>query len=301
MSEEQLRLRLQVIDLQPRLIDISVPRYLDSINLSQRIVRDAGLQSHWPSGYRRNYFFRARGRQVHPQETLADVGVVDGELVYLLPEPDPVLGLIEQNPEFPEVKPYLGQGLGLLVGYLVAILLWSFAWGMALTLSSHFLVTILPSLGLGVLTVAFSRHAWGGRGSEPRVALTALIMFAIALVPPFFAPITQMGVSLRAFFPILFPGVVIGIAGLIISWLAWWGAVEPLKRQVVIEQKKESAVLLNNCGVCTNPIAVEHEASVPFQCPVCSPRRFHVGCMNAKITEFKGDKRLCPVCNTRLY
>ena len=301
MSEEQLRLRLQVIDLQSRLIDISVPRYLDSLNLAQRIVRDAGLQSHWPSGYRRNYFFRARGRQVHPQETLADVGVIDGELVYLLPEPDPSLGIVEQNPEYPEIKPYFGQGILLLVGYLLSILLWSFGWGMALTMSSSAMVTVFPSLGLAVLAIAFSRHAWGGRGSELRVGITAFVLFLIALVPPFFAPITQTAVSVSEFAPILLPGVVIGVAGLIVSWLAWWGAVEPLRAQVVVEQQQEDTVQSISCGICRNLIAPGKETAAPFQCPNCSHQRFHIGCMNARISSFHGDKRLCPICEVRLY
>ena len=100
MSLAEIRLRIQVIDINPRQIDITVPRYLAADNLSQRIIRDAGLQSHWHSGYRRNYILRARGRVLHPKETLEQLGVVDGEMIYLLPEPDPQVGVVEQNPEF---------------------------------------------------------------------------------------------------------------------------------------------------------------------------------------------------------
>ena len=78
MSLAEIRLRIQVIDINPRQIDITVPRYLAADNLSQRIIRDAGLQSHWHSGYRRNYILRARGRVLHPKETLEQLGVVDG-------------------------------------------------------------------------------------------------------------------------------------------------------------------------------------------------------------------------------
>ena len=86
MSLAEVRLRIQVIDINPKQIDITVPRYLAADNLSQRIIRDAGLQSHWRSGYRRNYTLRARGRVLNPKETLDQLDVVDGEMIYLLPE-----------------------------------------------------------------------------------------------------------------------------------------------------------------------------------------------------------------------
>ena len=96
------------------------------------------MQSHWANRFRRHYYIHARGRMLDHSETLESVGLVDGELIYLLPQPDAQLGVLEQNPAYPEVKPYLGQGLTQLMLTLFAVLLFSFLWGMALVLSKVF-------------------------------------------------------------------------------------------------------------------------------------------------------------------
>jgi hypothetical protein len=297
MSLAEIRLRIQVIDINPRQIDITVPRYLAADNLSQRIIRDAGLQSHWRSGYRRNYTLRARGRVLHPKETLEQLGVVDGELIYLLPEPDEREGVLEQNPEYPEVKSYLGQGSLRLVLMIVLVLSFSFLWGMALTTSKHWVVTILPSLGLATLCVSFARHAWGGRAFQMKIGITALVLYLIALVPPFLAPVVQSGMEVLDFLKILVPGIVMGFASLIISWLAWWGAVEPLNRQVVREQRAlEQDTTLPKCGICVRDVEIEFDTVCQYQCG----RHFHSGCISAKQASFQGDARLCAVCNVRV-
>jgi len=297
LSVSEVRLRIQIIDVDPKQIDVTVPRYLAADNLSQRVIRDAGLQSHWKSGYRRNYTFRARGRVVHPKETLENLGVVDGELIYLLPEPDPALGVIEQNPEYPEVNDYLGQGTPMLAGMVSGVLIFSFFWGMALTTSQHWIVTILPSLGLATLCISFARHSWGGRASHMRVGVTGLSLYIIALAPPFFAPMIQTGMSFGEFISVLGPGVVMGIGALIISWLAWWGPVEPLNRTIVDEQRRlEQPNVGNSCGVCTRTIEESFDVLCPYNCG----KHFHSGCMEAKQSSFQGDSRLCPMCNVRL-
>jgi len=297
LSVGDVRLRIQIIDIEPKQIDVTVPRYLAADNLSQRVIRDAGLQSHWKSGYRRNYTFRARGRIVYPKETLENLGVVDGELIYLLPEPDPSLGVLEQNPEYPEVNNYLGQGIPMLAGTISLVLLFSFFWGMALTTSQHWMVTVLPSLGLATLCISFARHAWGGRASQMRVGLTGLALYIIALGPPFFAPTIRSGISFGEFFSVLGPGMVMGLASLIISWLAWWGPVEPLNRAVVAEQRRlNQNMARHNCSICARDIEEEFDVMCPYNCG----RHFHSGCMQAKQASFQGDRRLCPMCNVRL-
>ena len=281
-----------MIDIEPKQIDVTVPRYLAADNLSQRVIRDAGLQSHWKSGYRRNYTFRARGRVIHPKETLENLGVVNGELIYLLPEPDPALGIIEQNPEYPKVHDYLGQGIPMLAGTISLVLVFSFFWGMALTTSQHWIVTIVPSLGLATLCISFARHAWGGRASQMRVGLTGLALYIIALGPPFFAPVFRAGISFGEFLSVLGPGVVMGIGALIISWLAWWGPVEPLNRQVVEEQRRlEEVGVRNKCGVCKREI----DAKFEVHCSYCG-HYFHIGCMEAKQRSVQGAPRRCPIC-----
>lgn len=233
MSLSEVRLRIQVIDIEPRQLDVTVPRYIPVSDLSQRVVRDAGMQSHWPNRFRRHYYIHARGRMLEHSETLESVGLVDGELIYLLPQPDAQLGVLEQNPEYPEVKPYLGQGLTQLMLSLFAVLLFSFLWGMALSVEQSTWTAILPSLGLSSLCVAVARHAWGGWAFNMRIGGTALLLYVIALIPPLFAPTMLAGVKLSVFFRTFAPGIVLGLAGLIFSWIAWWGPVEPLNRKVL--------------------------------------------------------------------
>lgn len=286
-----------MIDINPRQIDITVPRYLAADNLSQRIIRDAGLQSHWHSGYRRNYILRARGRILHPKETLEQLGVVDGEMIYLLPDPDPKDGVLEQNPEYPEVKPYLGQGSLKLVLTLLVILSFSFVWGMALTFSASWIVIVLPSLGLASYCVSFARHAWGGRAFQMKIGITAFVLFLIALIPPFLASIVWNEKEFIDFLVRMLPGIVTGFASLIVSWLGWWGAVEPLNRQVVqVQRAIEQNTELPKCGICARDVEVQFDVICPHHCG----RHFHTGCLTARQSSFQGDARLCAVCNVRV-
>jgi hypothetical protein len=232
-------------------------------------------------------------------ETLESVGLVDGELIYLLPQPDAQLGVLEQNPEYPEVKPYLGQGLTQLMLSLFAVLLFSFLWGMALSVEQSTWTAILPSLGLSSLCVAVARHAWGGWAFNMRIGGTALLLYVIALIPPLFAPTMLAGVELSVFFRTFAPGIVLGLAGLIFSWIAWWGPVEPLNRKSV-EQQREAELPnpLPLCGICQREVETEFQTSCTYhgQCQ----KIFHKGCLVAKQSSFQGDARLCPVCTIRI-
>ena len=69
MSLSGVRLRIQVIDIEPRQLDVTVPRYIPVSDLSQRVVRDAGMQSHWANRFRRHYYIHARGRMLDHSET----------------------------------------------------------------------------------------------------------------------------------------------------------------------------------------------------------------------------------------
>src|SRR6478735_8832344 len=91
-------------------LDLQVPTYLPARDLTQRVARDAGLDAFWPDGKRRLYWLRARGRLMSDEEKLQDLGVVNGELVYLLPEPPAGSGVFEQPPDYPEQHPYSGAG-----------------------------------------------------------------------------------------------------------------------------------------------------------------------------------------------
>jgi len=87
-----------------------------------------------------------------------------------------------------------------------------------------------------------------------------------------------------------------GLAALIVAWIAWWGAVEPLNRKVVAEQRALEQVSLAVCGICAREINPEYDALCVHQCG----RHFHKGCLDAKEKAFRGDSRLCAVCNVRV-
>ena len=90
MSEAEstvVNLRVQVIAMKSFTLDLQVPTYLPARDLTQRVARDAGLDAFWGDGRRRLYWLRARGRLMLDDEKLSDLGVINGELVYLLPEP----------------------------------------------------------------------------------------------------------------------------------------------------------------------------------------------------------------------
>ena len=82
---QTVSVRVQVVDMQPFLLDLQVPNYLPARDLTQRIARDAGLDAYWDDGRRRLYWIWARGRLIHEDETLADLGVINRELVLLAP------------------------------------------------------------------------------------------------------------------------------------------------------------------------------------------------------------------------
>ena len=177
-----IQVRIQVIDIKPQVLDLRVPVYLKASDLSQRIIRDAGLEPFWPNRKRKLYWLRARGRLLQDHETLQNLGVIDNELIYILPQPLPEMGVVEQSPDYPKVNDYLGQGLPLLIFMLFAIMMWSFCWGITINASQHWLVSILPSMGVSVLCISFSRHAWGGSPSHPRVGGTAFFLYTLSVL-----------------------------------------------------------------------------------------------------------------------
>ena len=62
MDQNTVSLRVQVIDMEPQILDLRLPIFLKSSDLSQRIAREAGLQAYWPDRTRKLYALRARGR-----------------------------------------------------------------------------------------------------------------------------------------------------------------------------------------------------------------------------------------------
>ena len=311
-GEQTVTLRVQVIDMKSFTLDLQVPTYLPAQDLTQRIARDAGLDSHWDNGQRRLYWLRTRGRLLGDKETLSQIGVIDGELVYLLPEPPPGSGVLEQPAEYPENLGYAGSGVPALLGTVALVVAWSVSWGAALSISRGPEVVLLPGIGLGLLCCNFARHAWGGQAHRLRVAFTAVLLFVMmmsltltsTMAVEQFSPSLFRDLPGRDVNPIfseivrdVVPGMVSGLLGVFVGWLAWWGAVEALpKKQPRVDAVGLEAVAVVPCGICSGSVT----ADVRMDCPYNCGQRFHSGCYQARVAVYRGDNRFCAVCNAQV-
>lgn len=293
-QQQTVTIRVQIIDMNAFTLDLQVPTYLKARDLTQRVARDAGLKAHWDGGRRRLYWLRARGRLLGDDETLADLGVIDGELVYLLPEPPAGSGVIEQIPDYPETRGYAGKGTLALIGSLFVAVGWSLGWGLALSMERTELTVWLPGLGLGLLCAGFARHAWSGPGSQLRVVLTGLVLFPMLMVPVILVPFLY-GEDPGLVFSDAIGGLLLGIVGVFLGWMAWWGAVEPLPKEQDVQQavQEQAAAAVVPCAICGGDVT----ADVRWECQYGCGRYFHVGCYKARTAVYRGDERKCAVCN----
>ena len=300
MEQHNVRVRVQVIDAQPSILSTTVATYLPMDQLTQLIARESGLQAFWPNGVRRLYWLRARGRLLQPNETLADVGVVGDELVYLLPQPPPDMTAYEQSPDYPERHPYLGQGYPILILSLFNIMFWGLGWCIAIQFEPTWWISVLPGLGFGVLNVHFARHIWGGRASRIRVWITASVfmvvmvafsMFCVLLLPPLDAEL-----SMADFLWQILPGLFLALISIIVAYIAWWGPVEPLTvgPKAVVEDNTEAALPI--CGICGTGV----EADVLVRCQYRCSRIFHTGCYSQVMRSYRDDPRFCAVCRDKI-
>lgn len=297
IDSQVVTVRVQVVDMQPFTLDLQVPTYLPARDLTQRIARDAGLDAYWSDGRRRLYWLRARGRLIGDGENLSELGVVDGELVYLLPEPPAGSGVMERPPAYPKNQGYRRTASALLITHLAGISMWTLGWGIAMSLESSKWVTAFPALGLGLLSAGFARHAWAdGRANQIRIPLTSLAIAipcsVVALtVGVFWAEAGATHNMARSAAAILF--VVIGVLG---GWLAWWGAVEPLPKRLEEDTGPiDATVAVVPCGICGGDVGPEHRVECPARCG----RFFHTGCQSHWIAvHSKKDGQIC-VCGAR--
>ena len=281
--------RVQVIDLEPFSLDLVVPTYLAASDLTQRVARDAGLGGYWPDGTRREYYLRARGRLLNPDEKLQDLGIVPNELLHLLPQPPPGSGLEERPPEYPVTHGYAAAGnLNVLLG-LCVVLAWTFGWSAALTVDHGLVQGLLPGIGLSLLCTSLARHLWGGLGSRIRIPVTGFLLYVLLLnlaaVPALLggANLAEVVLSIGSAF-------IGGAFGILLGWLAWYGPVEPLPATSPKDVKQAEARVTWPCGICGAPVTVDVKADCTFGCG----RVFHQGCYTAK--NALGDGRSCAVC-----
>jgi uncharacterized ubiquitin-like protein YukD len=296
-GDNVVQVRVQVIDLKSFTLDLQVPTYLPARDLTQRVARDAGLDAHWDDGRRRLYWLRARGRLMGDDEKLSDLGVVDNELVYLLPEPPANSGVLEQPPDYPATHDYMGAGTLALLGSLSLVLLWAVGWGIALSVDRSLAVVALPGLAMGFFCTSFARHAWGGRGNQLRIAVTGLALQLLITIIAFLAPVLLAQVDVITVYRESVPGLILGMLGVFTGWLAWWGAVEPLPARQ--QQQVEAAPQVTStvpCGICGQGV----EQKVRMECPYACGQYFHQGCHKAKVAVYRGDRSKCAICTRKV-
>ena len=315
-DKQTVQLRVQVVGLNAFTLDLRLPTFLPTRDVTQRIARDAGLEAHWETGERRLYHLRARGRLLGPDEKLEEVGVINGELVYLLPQPPVNSGVVEQDPDYPVTHDYAGSGIPALLVNMMLIVTWSIAWGAALSVREdgwHTIwLSVAPGLGLGILSGNFARHAWGGESNRVHIVLTALVLLYV-MFPLTFT--VAWGLDLEAFggffgnlpvtpprdlgllFIALTPGIIAGTLAVFIGWLAWWGAVNPLpvRKAAPVEAPVEAAPTAA-CGICGGGVTPDVQMACPYNCG----QAFHVGCHRARVAVYRGDARFCAICNQRV-
>ncbi len=291
VDAQTVTVRVQVVDMKPFLLDLTVPTYLPARDLTQRIARDAGLDAYWQDGRRRLYWLRARGRLLGDGETLSELGVVNSELVYLLPEPPAGKGVVERPPDYPINVGYRAKGTIALITALGFTALWTVCWGVALSLERTQWTIAIPALALGLITTSFARHAWGGQGSRTRVVLTSLAVLLPCIALAFTLADVFGTIGDQGFYAQAIAGAVWGCVGVMVGWLAWWGAVDPLPVVAQEEAEGEEAVALIECGICGNTVLPDVRVE-------CACGRFHhSGCYGARVAVYTGDPNRCPVCN----
>lgn len=279
-------LRVQVIDLEPRVVDLVVPTYLAAEDLTQRMARDLGLGAWWEDGTRRTFWLRARGRLLLGHERLADLGVVAYELVHLLPQPRP--GSPVRERPVGEVAEPMPTHWTSRVGRGAVALLVSGLWLAAVQVGLDVHVMLWPAFTLAwwsSATVHVDREAarsvrFALRGG----ALTALLSLPAMVAAWSVAP--GFGLHLVAL-----GGMALGVG---VAHLAWIGPTEPAPRPDASERDLEPVATVGTCSLCATPVATDVVAACPYGCP----RVFHDGCLRARQAVATGSG--CEVCGARV-
>ncbi len=282
--------RVQVIDMDPFALDLVVPTYLPIRDLSARLARDAGLGGYWEDGTRRIFWVRARGRVLQDEEKLQDLGIVPHELLHLLPQPPAGSGVQERPPEYPQNKGYAAGGNAALVGGLAQMGVWAFAWTMALSLNQGFLVSFLPAIALALHVTSFSRHIFGGEGTAVRIPIAGLGIYFPMMGIVLISSWIWAGIEPMAMFAPLVLGVFGGMIGVLMSWLAWYGAVEPLPERTAAHVLAEEQEAVYACGICGLDVPPDVRTDCMYRCG----RVFHTGCYQARQSVW--NKEGCAVC-----
>ncbi len=281
-------IRVQVIDLEPRLVDIVVPTYLKCEDLTQRIARDVGLGGWWDDGTRRTFHLRARGRVLRGEEKLEDVGVVPYELLHLLPLPREGEPIRERASGVPAE---LSRPVGRMARILrwTAMLGWSVAWAVAVSGSQDRGVAWWPAFGQAWLVAyALRQHGtpvWAARTLVPVASLSVILWIPALFTAVVSAP--TLWVSTR-----FVAASALGLAvGNLVAALAWMGPLEAVVgRDAEVADADQAQAAVVACGIC----ALSVEVAVSEPCRYNCGRTFHRGCLRARQSVATGAG--CEVC-----
>jgi hypothetical protein len=257
-----------------------VPTYIEAKDLSQRIARDANLGAYWPDGTRREFWIRARGRILAGEEKLDSLGVVNGELIHVLPQPPANSGVIERPPVLPEKETGSLRSRVRMVRAILGLLALTIIWSVALSAGAAFHVVLIPSVAVALMAVTAARHFWGPPGSAIRIPLVGIAVYLLMMLVAFL-PVFISGESLVYSLLMLLLAFFAGVSGVFMGWLAWYGAVEPLPEariQQMAQQLQE--VREAPCALCQQPVDLGDPAIRLDR--HCCGQVFHSGCYKAR-------------------
>jgi len=113
-----------------------------------------------------------------------------------------------------------------------------------------------------------------------------LPLLVVVGIPSFLAGTADvMGMAL-----VLGSAFVGGVFGVMLGWLAWYGAVEPLPKVTLKQVREAEALVTYPCGICGGAVTQDVKADCRFACG----QVFHDGCYRAK--ESLADAAGCGVC-----
>ena len=298
-------LRVQVIDRQPRLVDLVVPTYLGVEDLTARMARDVGLGGWWEDGSRRRFTLRARGRDLQPGERLEDLGVVPFELVYLLPEPrrgDPV---VERPPGvvWPDRTAYRMRDVVEAVGLWGV---WAALWAFAASVEPTSLVAWCGGFGAAWTSTRLAGVVADGQASRPAGWITVGATLVAASAPLTLGVLGGWlsepsalgeGFGVPVSVPVA-PGRFAALAVLGASaagWLGrlvWMGPVAAPDQGLPLAaaEAEQRVDAHGSCGICGRDVADDVAAS----CRQACGRVFHRGCLAAR--EAVATASGCAVC-----
>lgn len=282
---ETVPVRVQVIDLQPRVVDVVVPTFLNAEDLTQRIARDVGLGAWWEDGTRRTFWLRARGRVLRADERLVDLGVVPYELLHLLPEPPPGAQVQERAPGWSREELVPTSRASRLTRTL-AVLAWLALWWVSAQNAPSHGVAWWGAFGLALLLRGAVR-GWSARVIVWLELLVVVLAWFVLAAGPLWvlSRVEPLGL------PWVLSALVGGVVGHAVAHLVWMGPVEAVEASSGSGARAmATAAVQHSCFVCRDPVATEVLAMCRYGCG----RVMHVGCQRAREAASTGSG--CEVC-----